>query len=179
MNISTATMLDTLNTLRTQNGKKPLKSFKESRAKLEQMINAEANAFQSTPAELAAQTTRTTRDVPPPPADTSTDQGTAQPAKTAALRTARKENERLQSSLAAAEAAQPSPSLKRVPKADTNKQRAAKQAKKQPVKQRKSGDISAAAVLKELGINPKLGRAQLRKHNVARTADAIRAFFKK
>lgn len=37
---------------------------------------------------------------------------------------------------------------------------------------------SAASIIAEFGINPKVGRALLRKHNVARTPKAIRAFFK-
>lgn len=44
-------------------------------------------------------------------------------------------------------------------------------------KSTKSNDPSAASVLKEFDIAPKLGRALLRKHNVERTPAAIRAFF--
>lgn len=44
-------------------------------------------------------------------------------------------------------------------------------------KSTKSNAPSAASVLKEFDIAPKLGRALLRKHNVERTPAAIRAFF--
>lgn len=38
--------------------------------------------------------------------------------------------------------------------------------------------FSAAAIIAEFGINAKVGRALLRKHNVAKTPAAVRAFFK-
>ena len=38
--------------------------------------------------------------------------------------------------------------------------------------------FSAAQIIAEFGITGKIGRALLRKHNVARTPEAIRAFFK-
>ena len=45
-------------------------------------------------------------------------------------------------------------------------------------KPRKTTPFSAAQIIMDFNIDPKQGRALLRKHNVKRTPEAIRAFFK-
>jgi hypothetical protein len=184
-------LFETLNTLRARNGKQPLKALKQSRAQLETMINAEVNAFEATAAELAAQSTRkevvdakTAATIEPKTdrADTSTD-GTKKPELVAAQRAAREANEAKDASLAKLEAESPSPSAqKKLP----NTHPAKRGEKNAPIKQKIAAKktttaragFSAAQVIAEFGIAPKIGRALLRKHKVAKNAEAIRAFFK-
>jgi hypothetical protein len=181
-------LFETLNTLRARNGKQPLKALKQSRAQLETMINAEVNAFEATAAELAAQSTRkevvdakTAATIEPKTdrADTSTD-GTKKPELVAAQRAAREANEAKDVSLAKLEAESPSPSAqKKLP----NTHPAKRGEKNAPIKRNEKtttarAGFSAAQVIAEFGIAPKIGRALLRKHKVAKNAEAIRAFFK-
>ncbi len=195
LSLTTAQAFAKLNDLRKQNGKAPLKAFKDSRAKLEAAINKE---FEMTLGEIAKREGNHTdaelksidnRGKLPSDdiADTSS-QGTSKPEKTAALKAARIENDRKNAALEKLEKEQTSPSaVNHALKSRQAKQReiqpkATKPAKKTvPAKSRpgvKSGEPSAAEVAGEFGIQPKVARALLRKHNVARTADAMRAFFK-
>lgn len=171
--------LTDLNTARAYNGKAPLKSYKESYAKLEaayatEMLNKSMRDNFVAPAdEISKQTVRqdiiNNRTV----ADT-TDEGTSNPAKTAALKEARLENDRKDAALAALEADKPSPSAK--PAKSVNP--VAKKQTKQPKR-----EFSVAGVLKELGFTDikeiKIARAKLRRNAVAKTPAAIKAFFKK
>ncbi len=107
------------------------------------------------------------------PGRTTTHVGTAAPAKTAALREARKANEAKDASLQRLEAESPSPSAKPTKAPKTPK---APKVAKAPKTDRTA--FSAAVIIREFGYTGKIGRALLRKHNVARTPEAIRAFFK-
>lgn len=177
MNTDTKTMFDQLNRFRVRNGKKPLKAWKESKDKLVAALNAEApkEDFEAPASELKQQQTRQHVIEARPVEHNPT------PEKAAAQKAARLENERKNAKLEEMEKAQPSPSAKKertftkrdtVPELD----RAIKSTKKKSAPKQKAS-ISASQVLQDIGIDPKQGRALLRKHNVERTADAIRKFF--
>jgi hypothetical protein len=193
-NLNTSQLLDQLNRFRATNGKAPLKSWKASRAQLEAAVNTEGTAataqFEMPLTEMQKQSPHndiaTANTIPAAGGDTSTNVGTSNPEKTAALKAARKENDAKDASLAALEAVSPSPSADRVAKAEKEVKRLLKAPLKEtkPAKKatkktsKKSAGFSAATVIAEFGIAPKVGRALLRKNNVAKNADAIRAFFK-
>ncbi len=194
-NLTTAQLFDQLNRFRATNGKTPLKSFKESRAKLEIAVSNEGaaatTAFEAPLSEIAKQTPRNdvTSIVTPatPNADANvsitTHAGTSNPEKTATLRAARKTNEAKDASLAKLEAQSPSPSAARIANA-TRVAKAEKEVKRllkapivtKPVKSDRAG-FSAAQIIEDFGINAKVGRALLRKHGIAKTPEAIRKFF--
>lgn len=157
------TTLVILNDARIYNGKKPLKSWKESKAKLVAAIEAEKELTKRMHNEQAQTIT--------------TNVGTAQPEKTAALKAARLEQERKDAALQKMEEIAPSTS------AQVEKNQARKVLKKQleeSVKEvrRERKAFSAGVIIREFGYTAKVGRALLRKHNIKRTPDAIRAFFK-
>lgn len=193
-NLTTAQLFDQLNRFRATNGKTPLKSFKESRAKLEIAVSNEGaaatTAFEAPLSEIAKQTPRNdiTSIVTPatPNADANvsitTDAGTAQPEKTARLKAARKTNEAKDASLAKLEAQSPSPSAAAIAKATKETKRAKKIApianpKKKAVSKTSRAGFSAAQIIEDFGINAKVGRALLRKHGIAKTPEAVRKFF--
>jgi hypothetical protein len=133
--------------------------------------------------------------------------GTSNPEKTAALKAARIENEAKDAALAKLEADKPSPSARQgefldamssalkgdlsslknlAEEGQKTKQTARKINAIEKKAKTKAGDkksttpkagFSAAQIIKDFGIDPKQGRAMLRKHNVAKTTEAIRAFF--
>lgn len=162
MNTDTKTMFDQLNRFRVRNGKKPLKAWKESKDKLVAALNAEApkDNFEAPASELKQQQTRQHVIEARPVEHNPT------PEKAAAQKEARLENERKNKKLEEMEKSQPSPSAK-----------PEKQKKAAPKQKRQTANISASQVLQDIGIDPKQGRALLRKHNVERTAEAIRKFF--
>lgn len=168
MNTDTKTMFDQLNRFRVRNGKKPLKAWKESKDKLVAALNAEApkEDFEAPASELKQQQTRQHVIEARPVEHNPT------PEKAAAQKAARLENERKNKKLEEMEKAQPSESAK---KSDPKKMGLGK--KSAPKQKRQTANISASQVLQDIGIDPKQGRALLRKHNVERTADAIRKFF--
>lgn len=196
MSIETATtaqLFATLNTLRVQNGKAPLKAWKESRAKLVAAINAEAPAAPVTPAEPSKVASLPVID--PSLVVTPTSTETTQE-KTARLREARKANEAKDAALAALEAESPSPTLEAqrqenlkanetIARRDSAKafRDAAVSAAKKTIKKSRTAakaakaGFSAAQIIAEFGIAPKVGRALLRKHKVAKTPEAVRKFF--
>lgn len=182
---TTQLLFDQLNMFRATNGKAPLKAWKESRAKLEAAINAELpKTVKHEP--VSDNTTATVATIAPKTdrVDTSTD-GTNNPERTAALKAAREANEAKDAALAKLEAESPSPSAVKVGSKKFNESAKAKSNekswdKKERVKSKttKAAGFSAAQIIAEFGITGKIGRALLRKHNVDRTPEAIRAFFK-
>lgn len=165
-----------------------------------------AKEFEAHQAELQKQQTRQ-EVIADRPSDSITDTstvGTSNPEKTAALKAARIENEAKDAALAKLEADKPSPSarqgefldamssalkgdlssLKNLAKEGqkpTRKINAIEKKAKTKASDKKStapkAGFSAAQIIKDFGIDPKQGRAMLRKHNVAKTTEAIRAFF--
>lgn len=184
-NLTTAQLLDQLNTFRTRNGKSPLKSWKASRAALETALNAEVRPAPFTPAtqaELDAQQPRATVIAERTHSDNMDTSGVpTSPVRTAELAAARKENDRKDAALAALEAEQPSPSANiatRKKQQDAAVASAKKADRKVKKLTPKALGFSAAKVIAEFNIPAKVGRALLRKNKIAKTPEAIRAFFK-
>lgn len=168
--LTTAQLLDQLNRFRQRNDKAPLKAWKDSKQKLLNAIAKEAPAadFEAPLAEIQNQQTRkevqSTKEhvIEAAPVE----HVTPSKERTQELKQARLENDRKNKALEEMEKAQPSPSAKRKTKAKV--ERDAKQPK---------ATFSAAQIIMDFGIDPKQGRALLRKHNVAKTPEAVRAFF--
>lgn len=172
--LTTTQLFDQLNRFRERNGKAPLKSWKESRQKLIDALNKETN-FEASLEEIQKQQPRQEikqskeHVITAPPAEHTV------PSKerTQELKRARLENERKNAALEKMESEQPSPS------ADEQRTATAKARRKniEKKKNRTKTSFSAAQIIIDFGIDPKQGRALLRKHNVAKTPEAIRAFF--
>jgi len=178
--LTNAQLFDQLNLFRAANGKAPLKVLKLGRNALIDALNKEAP---KTIVHAGTADTTATLDIKDPIGDDTTNRGTANPEKSAALKAARTENAAKDAALAKLEAESPSPSattekevVAKIKKADKIIEKAVKGMK--PSKGKPAAGFSAAKVLEEFGITGKIGRALLRKHNVTRTPEAIRAFLK-
>jgi ribosomal protein S16 len=175
--LTNAQLFAQLNTFRLRAGKAELKVLKISRAQLiEQLGKFAPIATPETKApDMPSIDNRGT--LPSDVIADTTQQGTAQPEKTAKLKQARITNAAKDAALAKLEAEKPSPSLTEGQKAVKRRQAAAKGGAAKSAK-KTSGEPSAAEVAGEFGIAPKVARALLRKHGIDRTAAAMRAFFK-
>lgn len=172
--LTTAQLFDQLNRFRERNGKTTLKSWKESRQKLIDALNKETN-FEASLEEIQKQQPRQEikqskeHVITAPPAE----HVVPSKERTQELKQARLENERKNAALEKMESEQPSPSAKSILVKKTIEKNKAKIERdaKQPA------SFSAAQIIIDFGIDPKQGRALLRKHNIAKTPEAIRAFF--
>lgn len=171
--LTTAQLFDQLNRFRERNGKAPLKSWKESKQKLLDALNKETASLEKQQPRQEVQQTKE-HVITAPPAEHKV------PSKerTAELKAARLENERKNVTLEKMEQEQPSPSAKSILVKKTIEKNKAKIERNSAKKQsRTKTSFSAAQIILDFGIDPKQGRALLRKHKVARTPEAIRAFF--
>lgn len=185
-----------LNDYRVAAGLKPLTSLKMSTASMIAAIKKfddsyTAPSFEATPAELAAQTPRqeiveeraaaetatpvVEEVIAPahPRSDVSTFEGTADPKKTARLKAAR-------TAAAATEThVEPAakPTKKSTDKAIVKSKTIVKTKTDAKATAATRAGFSAAKLITEFGLAPKVGRALLRKHAVAKTPEAVRAFF--
>jgi ribosomal protein S16 len=178
--LTNAQLFAQLNTFRLRAGKAELKVLKISRAQLIEQLGKFAPIATPTTVAPDMPSIDNRGTLPSDVIADTTQQGTAQPEKTAKLKQARITNAAKDAALAKLEAEKPSPSLKAMI-ADPKKARkvlAKKGIAPHKALTKTAGEPSAATVAAEFGIAPKVARALLRKHGVDRTAAAMRAFFK-
>jgi len=174
--LTTTQLFDQLNRFRERNGKAPLKSWKESRQKLIDALNKETN-FEASLEEIQKQQPRQEIKQSKEHVIEATPHEHTVPSKerTAELKQARLENERKNATLEEMEKSQPSPSAKSILVKKTIEKNKAKIERNAAKKQKAT--FSAAQIIIDFGLDPKQGRALLRKHNIAKTPEAIRKFF--